>query len=418
MTLLDPAATVASGVETLHEAIDQLQRPELALAPADGTIAEIDRAIRRLESVKLRVVAAAERASVARESGLASTESWLARRTQSNPAQAAADCRLATALETDPTSEPRPCAEALANGAISSAHAHVITRATDQLPAELPEGAVQTIEARLVERAQHVSPEQLRRLARRALAAVEPDESVVDQHHEQVLRSEEEAALARTRLTWHDNGDGTTSGHFTVPTFAAGVLTRIIQSMTAPRRARLGATDAQAGPIAERRDWAHAAGLAFVELLEHLPTDHLHRKVAATVVVTMSWEKLLGAAGAAQLDLGDQISASDARRLACGAGVLPAVLSGPSLPLDLGRSSRLFTEAQSVALATRHTSCAADGCDRPYSWCELHHREPWAHGGPTDLENAVPLCGFHHRRIHDPAYLHEFSPDGVRFRLR
>ena len=95
-----------------------------------------------------------------------------------------------------------------------------------------------------------------------------------------MVRDEEQRALARARLTLHDNDDGTITGHFTVPAVAGAILTRVIQSMTAPRRARLGATKAQAGTTAGRGDWAHQAGLAFVELIEHLPTDRLHAKTA------------------------------------------------------------------------------------------------------------------------------------------
>ena len=106
-------------------------------------------------------------------------------------------------------------------------------------------------------------------------------------------------------------------------------------------------------------------------------------------------------------------AAADARRLACGAGLVPAVTGGASQPLDLGRGKRLFTETQRVALALRHSTCSADGCDRPYAWCELHHHDPWSHGGTTELANAVPLCGFHHRRIHDPRYHHRRTPGGA-----
>jgi hypothetical protein len=86
------------------------------------------------------------------------------------------------------------------------------------------------------------------------------------------------------------------------------------------------------------------------------------------------------------------------------------VLGGASVPLDLGTSQRLFTKAQAVALSALHDQCAAEGCERPFAWCELHHKQPWGHGGPTDLANAAPLCGHHHRRIHDPMYEHEWLP--------
>ena len=139
--------------------------------------------------------------------------------------------------------------------------------------------------------------------------------------------------------------------------------------------------------------------------------------------MTVEHQHLREALGAAHLDTGHDISAAEARRLACSAGLLPAVLDGSSLPLDLGRTRRFFTEAQRVALATTYDECAAEGCDRPYAWCDLHHEDPWSRGGATDLALAVPVCGFHHRLAHDPHREHQVhtGADGrkaVRFRLR
>jgi hypothetical protein len=98
-------------------------------------------------------------------------------------------------------------------------------------------------------------------------------------------------------------------------------------------------------------DWANRYGRALVELLEHLPTDQLSGKVAATIVVTLDHRTLLDqlAQKVTATDTGEPISASEARRLACNAGIVPAMLGGPSLPLDLGRQERFFTEHQRVA---------------------------------------------------------------------
>ncbi len=410
------------GLVALHGLIDQLQaagtpggRPP---GEYDALLTSLDRAIRRLESVKFGVVAAADAARVAEDTGLTDTGAWVARRTHADPAAASRDVRLAAALAPTEVEIVRPCATALADGTLSAAHARVIVQATDQLPSGLTPDQVQTVERDLVEKATRLSPDQLRRAARRALEIVEPDPTAVDRHEDTLLRTEEEAALAKTRLTLHDNGDGTTSGHFTVPTLAASVLRKVIQAMTSPRRARLGATAAQAGDPDLRRDPAHPAGLALVEVLEHLPTDRLHHKVAATVVVTLDHDRLPAGVTAAGLDTGETISAGQTRRLACGAGILPAILNGQSVPLDLGRTHRFFTETHHVALALHHRTCLADGCDRPIAWCELHHRTPWSHGGTTNLDDAEPLCGFHHRRIHDPRYHHTRGPDGITFRLR
>ncbi|MCW2856181.1 MAG: endonuclease, partial [Marmoricola sp.] len=240
-----------------------------------------------------------------------------------------------------------------------------------------------------------------------------------DAHENALVVCEEHAARSRTRLSLHDNGDGTVTGHFTVPTLHGHLLCKILATMTAPRRGRLGASPAQIGDANTlRTDWDHARGTAFCEILEHLPTDHLHPRTAATVVVTIREETLRDALAVAQLDTGAEISAGEARRLACNAAILPAVLGAGSIPLDLGRSARLFSEAQRTALGLRQQTCAAQGCDRPFAWTEIHHLQPWGAGGPTDLNNAIGLCHFHHQRIHDPAFDHEAKPDGIVFHQR
>ncbi|MGA8246357.1 MAG: HNH endonuclease signature motif containing protein, partial [Nocardioides sp.] len=253
-----------------------------------------------------------------------------------------------------------------------------------------------------------------------ALAAAEPDPAVVDAHEDALLYDEEAAARARTRLTLHDNRDGTITGHFTVPVLQGHLLRKVVETITAPRRGRLGDSEAQAGPArGPRTDWDHARGLAFCELLEHLPTDHLHRRTAATLVVTVRDDVLRGSLAAAGLDTAESVSSGEARRMACAAGILPAVLGGASVPLDLGRLRRLFSEHQRVGLGLTHRTCAASGCERPFAWCELHHRRPWASQGRTDLADAVLLCHFHHRRIHDTGFRHAQLPDGrVRFSRR
>ena len=414
-------------VEVLRE-IDQLLDRHtggdvLGAAAAGAALGAVDRVITRLQAVRLSLVAEADRSAVASQSGMTGTSAWLAARTRREGGQAARDVRLATALDNglDATRE------ALAAGDVSTEHAMVIATATAQLPQGLGADERTAIESALVRRAKLVDPGTLRRDGRRALAAVDRSQAEVDAHEDRVLRTQEDEAQAKSRLTWHHNGDGTTSGHFTLPTLAAAILVKTVQQIASPRRfaqqaarAAKAAGATTASEVADATwdafraadgDWAHRYGSAFVELLEHLPTDTLSGKVAATVVVTVDHDTLKAALGAAHLDTGHDLSASEARRLACNAGIVPAVLGGRSVPLDLGRQERFFTEAQRVALATLYDTCAAEGCDRPYAWSELHHEDPWAAGGRTDLALAVPLCGHHHRRAHDPRYWHRVDPD-------
>ena len=129
-------------------------------------------------------------------------------------------------------------AEALDAGLVSPEHAAVIVRATGQLPDGVSAEQRHTVEASLVEKAARFSPDQLRRLARRAIEAVEPDQKIVDAHENELIRTEEQAAREKCSLTLHDNGDGTTTGHFTIPALAAAMLGKVIDAMTAPRRMR------------------------------------------------------------------------------------------------------------------------------------------------------------------------------------
>jgi len=124
-----------------------------------------------------------------------------------------------------------------------------------------------------------------------------------------------------------------------------------------------------------------------------------------TVVVRMTLDQLVDGLGGAHIDGVDAgISASTARILAAEANIIPAVLGGAGEVLDLGRARRLFSPAQRQALAEQHGGCAFPGCGHPPSYTEAHHIRWWSRGGPTDLANGVPLCSFHHHRIHDDGW--------------
>ena len=137
------------------------------------------------------------------------------------------------------------------------------------------------------------------------------------------------------------------------------------------------------------------------------------------MIVKIGVDRLRDGLASAGIDTGVSIAASEARRLACNAGLVPAVLNGRSEVLDLGRSRRLHSEPQRRALSLHYDTCAAEGCERPFAWCEIHHVDPWSEGGRTDLAKGVPLCGHHHRRAHDRRYsMRTLSSGEVRFRCR
>jgi len=434
-----PTRPLVAADECVREVLGELDLcgrvSELSVGAATRLIGDVDAAVARLQSIKLGAIAVVDKGRVADDAGMTGTDAWLRARSRSSGAEASRDLKLAKALDEGLSAT----GEALSAGELSTEHARVIADATAKLPEDLTDDEREAVEESLVAKAKRLDPPTLRRHARREVEEVGRSAAEADAHEDKLLRSEEDEALAKTKLSMHDNGDGTTSGHFTLPTLAAQILRKIVQQMASPRRfaqqAAKAAREAGAQTAedvaaatweafrAENLTWEQKYGRAFAELLEHLPTDHLSGKVNATVVVTLDLEKLRAALGAAHLDTGGELSASEARRLACNAGLVPAVLGGGGLPLDLGRQDRFFTEAQRVALATVYESCAAEDCDRPYAWSELHHEDPWHQGGATDLDRAVPLCGHHHHRAHDPAYATCITTDarGVKtatFRLR
>ncbi|WP_268535008.1 DUF222 domain-containing protein [Cellulomonas sp. CW35] len=85
----------------------------------------------------------------------------------------------------------------------------------------------------------------------------------------------------------------------------------------------------------------------------------------------------------------------------CDCAMARVVMSASGLPLDVGRSRRMFTPAQRLAVVARDRLCAWNGCSTPARYSQVHHIRWWHRdGGPSDLENSVLLCGFHHHEVH------------------
>ncbi|HCT81545.1 MAG TPA: HNH endonuclease, partial [Micromonosporaceae bacterium] len=131
------------------------------------------------------------------------------------------------------------------------------------------------------------------------------------------------------------------------------------------------------------------------------------------IVVTMNFDDLAAKTGAGMLDTGGMLAPEAVRRLACDAALLPAVLGGQGQVLDVGRERRLFTGPLRRALVLRDGGCAFPGCDRPPRWTDGHHIKHWADGGTTSLDNAVLLCGYHHRLIHRNEWHVRIASDGL-----
>jgi hypothetical protein len=79
--------------------------------------------------------------------------------------------------------------------------------------------------------------------------------------------------------------------------------------------------------------------------------------------------------------------------------VLLRLLMTPVRPLALGRSIRIVPGWLRDVVSVRDVHCTVDGCEVPAHRCEVHHVQPWALGGNTDIENLALLCVRHHRTV-------------------
>jgi hypothetical protein len=315
---------------------------------------------------------------------------------------------------------------AFAAGELRLEQVKVIVHAAEQAPAEATTAQIAQAEQWLVAQAtgtgtrtgQGIDATRLRHTARRMFARIDHD--LADRHEAILLGRETRSAEAETFLALHDNGNGTFSGKFLISELHGHLLTQALDRLTSPRRLcrdRSGqvVVDETAPGTGYGANIYETHGAALCELIEHLPTTGWpgHAGNGCEVIVKLDLDALRTGIGVAGLDTGVVLTAGEARRLACSAGIIPAVLDGPSMPLDLGRSRRLHNRSQRRSYALIHDTCAIAGCTRPFAWCEIHHhRIPWSRGGPTDLDNGLPLCGHHHRRVHDTHFDLRPRPDG------
>ena len=420
------STTYTEPLARLHGALDDLA----AISPQFRTttekqqlLLELSRAQARVTAQGLRVLAVAD--DIAEATGDRSTATWLANQTRDAHGTVRRHAGLAAALEQRWTQT----AAALADGVVNLAQARVMVEALDALPDDLGDDLRVKAESYLVEKAAELGPRELRHLGRGLLEHLAPD--IAEDHDYQRLLAQEAAADAATRLSTRSRGDGSSEVKAIVPDAVLDRLHAYLNAFIAPRRRHLQPTDDQLidtpfGPLAPAEPdhtatdeyaqlpIARQRGIAFVALLENIPTTSLprHGGTATTVTVTLDYDTLLNGVGIATTSTGEPMTAGQVRRLACQADILPAVLGGKSQILDLGHQSRLFTPAQRKAMNLRDKTCTALGCTMPGAFCEAHHIVPWSRGGKTDLKDGKLLCPFHHHRAHDPAWITHHHPNG------
>ena len=118
------------------------------------------------------------------------------------------------------------------------------------------------------------------------------------------------------------------------------------------------------------------------------------------ISVTVDYEMLTERVGSLPMIDDTAVDPETILKMACDAGIVRIVTDGDSMPLDVGRRTRTIPSAIRRAVERRDTHCTWAGCERPASWCDVHHIEHWADGGSTCVDNLTLLCRYHHTRTH------------------
>jgi Domain of unknown function (DUF222) len=90
--------------------------------------------------------------------------------------------------------------------------------------------------------------------------------------------------------------------------------------------------------------------------------------------------------GLVETEHGNLLPLGSAFRMADQAAICTLLTDSRDVPLQLGRTTRIATPGQTIALAARDRGCTFPSCDRPAAWAERHHVTPWYHDGDRPVQ--------------------------------
>lgn len=143
----------------------------------------------------------------------------------------------------------------------------------------------------------------------------------------------------------------------------------------------------------------------------------------ATVVVHVDAETLGLDRGGVEIEGGGVVGAETARRMACDGRIEFAFHDCCGRTVGVDRASRTPSAWLVRQLRRRDRGCTFPGCDARW-FLHAHHIWHWGRGGPTDLDNLVLVCTFHHKLVHEYGWHVELDsrdvvtwrrPDGTPF---
>ena len=313
-----------------------------------------------------------------------------------------------------PTDVPAPwhssLGRALLDGTISSAQHDVILRGLGEPPAVDDVAAAEHIAEvwslaaeQLAAEASERTVEELARAARTIRDQLDP---------EGAARRFDERFERRSFRLWTD-ADGVRHGAIVFDDLGGTWLQTILDSALRPRRGGPRFVDptekARAEDlVADPRTNDQLAYDLFLDVMRAGaladPATVFGTKQAGVRVLVTEAARAAEAKGRAAVGLTeDDQTAVPAWLIAqhvCEVGTVECTIDKDGNPLYLGREQRLFSAKQRLTLAIRDGGCRWRGCDRPPSYCEAHHLDPYSEGGCTDIDRGILLCRYHHMALH------------------
>ncbi|WP_420879691.1 DUF222 domain-containing protein [Rhodococcus sp. (in: high G+C Gram-positive bacteria)] len=393
---MNPGGLNNSGIAaTALQPGDARRLPEISLLQG---MLEVSREIERLEALRVAMVAEVDERAVSLDTlGFRSVKQWLAANTLLEVPAAARILALGKMLSRQPE-----ITDAFNTGDISAEHAALIGKFCETPPRGMPVEALGACRKVLLDAAS--GPAATTTTVRTCIARLE-----------RIFESDELPPSEDTeRNEFHAsktlNGRVAVKGDLDAVT--GEMLLTALSSLAKPRNPM----DDPAGARTPARQRADAFGEILRRYLDsgEAPIEggerpHLSLHVNATDLARTeadhewsgadSHPDLFGDKDIARMPHMGPLSIATARRLACDCHLTPIVVDD-GVPLNLGRTSRTVSKKQRRALIARDHGCAFPGCGAPPAHCEGHHIKHWADGGPTDLDNLVLLCRYHHRLLH------------------
>ncbi|KAA5831984.1 DUF222 domain-containing protein [Saccharopolyspora hirsuta] len=358
-------------------------------------IAEIERAIRQARMEQLKLIAEADRRRVFAAQSARSTQAWLQSLLRIDSREAKARVQVATDVTPAPEEQGESpsaalpaAAQTLSEGTMGIEHATIIARCIRNLP-ESARHRASEVEALLAENARRMCPRDLAKLAERIKYALDREGALREEHAQHEARELHYATARDGMLVIKARLDRETGAKFV----------EALRPLAAPRPETDGEKDSRT--VGQRNADGFAAMVDLVLDSDQMPrTGGQRPHLTVTIDFDDLKQRLTNTPGT--LTATEQsITAENVRRIACDCEVLPMVLGGDSLPLDVGTTQRTAPTHIRAALLQRDGVCAFPGCDRPPGTPQAHHIKHWIDGGPTEINNMVMLCPHHHRRIHD-----------------